>query len=405
VSATSTDSVNGSQLYATNQAVEANAASITNLQGDRANGVMYDTPTKDSVTLGGTDSTPPVHVRNVAAGDLGETSTDAVNGSQLYQTNQNVTKLENRVTNVEGDMTKLGDTVNNVLAGGTKYFHANSTGPDSQALGTDSVAIGTGAVAHNVNDVALGAGSITSAAAGTAETTIGGADLSFAGTNPLGTVSVGGPGFERTITNVAAGRLSATSTDAVNGSQLYATNRALKSLSSGLTDATSGAVKYDANSNGTINYSSVTLNGVLGGTVIHKVGAAVAGTDAVNLDQLNAALLGVTPNFSVSVNSSYTSNTNATANPFFTANGNPNTEGAQASGDHSSAIGAGATASATRSVALGAGSMADRENAVSVGSAGNERQITNVAPGTQGTDAVNVNQVNAAGVQANQYTD
>lgn len=71
-----------------------------------------------------------------------------------------------------------------------------------------------------------------------------------------------------------------------------------------------------------------------------------------------------------------------------------------ASGDHSSASGANSTAlgsqavaSASNSVALGQGSVADQANTVSVGSAQNQRRITNVAAGTQGTDAVNVSQL------------
>jgi autotransporter adhesin len=63
------------------------------------------------------------------------------------------------------------------------------------------------------------------------------------------------------------------------------------------------------------------------------------------------------------------------------------------------ALGANAVVLASNSVALGQGSIADRPNTVSVGSVGNERQITNVAPGTAGTDAVNVNQLNALGNQ------
>ncbi|MEX3901787.1 hemagglutinin, partial [Paraburkholderia sp. BR10954] len=116
----------------------------------------------------------------------------------------------------------LGDQVTNVYEKGTKYFHANSTGADSSARGKDSVAIGMGAVSNNANDVALGAGSMTSAAVSPSGTSIGGTTYFFAGSNPIGTVSVGSVGNERTITNVAAGRLSGTSTDAVNGSQLYA---------------------------------------------------------------------------------------------------------------------------------------------------------------------------------------
>jgi autotransporter adhesin len=56
-------------------------------------------------------------------------------------------------------------------------------------------------------------------------------------------------------------------------------------------------------------------------------------------------------------------------------------------------------------VALGVNSVADRANSVSVGSVGAERQITNVAPGTHGTDAVNLNQLNSGIAQSNQYTD
>lgn len=76
-----------------------------------------------------------------------------------------------------------------------------------------------------------------------------------------------------------------------------------------------------------------------------------------------------------------------------------------ASGTNSVALGAGANASATNSVALGAGAVADRPNTVSVGAVGSERQITNVAAATQGTDAVNLNQLNSGIAAANNYTD
>ena len=69
----------------------------------------------------------------------------------------------------------------------------------------------------------FGSGSTTAAAVGTNEATVNGITYGgFAGNNPLATVSVGSEGKERTITNVAAGRISKTSTDAINGSQLYA---------------------------------------------------------------------------------------------------------------------------------------------------------------------------------------
>ena len=79
--------------------------------------------------------------------------------------------------------------------------------------------------------------------------------------------------------------------------------------------------------------------------------------------------------------------------------------GAVASGAASTALGQGATATAANSVALGENSVANRANAVSVGSAGNERQVTNVAAGTQSTDAVNVAQLDNGVARANSYTD
>ncbi|MNV02706.1 Adhesin YadA precursor [compost metagenome] len=80
-------------------------------------------------------------------------------------------------------------------------------------------------------------------------------------------------------------------------------------------------------------------------------------------------------------------------------------EGAVASGASATAIGQGASATAANSVALGQGSVADRANAVSVGAVGSERQVTNVAAGTQATDAVNKGQLDGGIATANSYTD
>ncbi|MBO3278327.1 hypothetical protein JFY56_24225, partial [Pseudomonas sp. Milli4] len=92
------------------------------------------------------------------------------------------------------------------------------------------IAIGKGATAATANSVALGDGATTAAAVGTASAKIADTTYNFAGAVPTGTVSVGKTGAERTLTNVAAGRLSATSTDAVNGSQLFATNQEVTNL-------------------------------------------------------------------------------------------------------------------------------------------------------------------------------
>ena len=95
-------------------------------------------------------------------------------------------------------------------------------GKEAVANVTNSLAIGNGAKATEENTVAIGNNSITNTAIGTESETINGTTHIFAGSAPLGTVSIGDIGKERTVTNVAAGRISDTSTDAVNGSQLHA---------------------------------------------------------------------------------------------------------------------------------------------------------------------------------------
>jgi autotransporter adhesin len=299
-------------------------------------------------------------ITNVAAGQLTADSTDAVNGSQLYATNQAVNGLSSTINNISN-------------GGGIKYFHANSSLADSQAVGSnsiavgpkavsagaDSVAIGNGATASTDNSVALGANSTTGAVTGTAGATIAGDNYTFAGSNPTGTVSVGAVGQERTITNVAAGVLSSDSTDAVNGSQLHATNQAVDKL------------------DGRVSNVENTVNNIAGD--IGNISTGQAGMFQTSAEQKAPA---PTPTGS-----------NAAAGG----------AGAVASGDNSLALGNGSQASASNSVAIGNDSVADRTNAVSVGSAGNERQITNVAAGTQGTDAVNVSQLKSAQAGGVQY--
>ncbi|WP_418815213.1 ESPR-type extended signal peptide-containing protein [Phascolarctobacterium faecium] len=107
-------------------------------------------------------------------------------------------------------------------------YYSNVTGEQATALGSYSKA-------SHENSVALGSNSETAEAVGTSEFTLKQlqklngqwteVDITFgefAGSDPLATVSVGKEGQYRTITNVAAGRISATSTDAINGSQLFA---------------------------------------------------------------------------------------------------------------------------------------------------------------------------------------
>ena len=122
-----------------------------------------------------------------------------------------------RQTNASAvDATAIGSGSNSTAENGT------AIGKSASVSAKNSVAIGTGAKATNEDAVALGTGSETAAAVATAFESVNGVVHNFAGINPGSTVSIGKTGMERTVTNVAAGRISATSTDAINGSQLYA---------------------------------------------------------------------------------------------------------------------------------------------------------------------------------------
>lgn len=104
---------------------------------------------------------------------------------------------------------------------------AIAIGSHSSVSGSYSVAIGLNAKAGDNLSVALGYSSETAKAVSTASMTVGGKTYQTAGGFANGTVSVGKQYIKRTITNVAAGRVSASSTDAVNGSQLYAINQSV----------------------------------------------------------------------------------------------------------------------------------------------------------------------------------
>ena len=118
------------------------------------------------------------------------------------------------------------------FAGGTS---ANASGTNSVAIGgsmtpaeaaqasaANTTAIGTGAVASDNNAVALGSGSTTKSPIANPNQTFLGKRYVFAGGSPSSVVSIGSEGKERQLVNVAAGRINGDSTDAVNGSQLYA---------------------------------------------------------------------------------------------------------------------------------------------------------------------------------------
>ncbi|CAM0120409.1 Hemagglutinin [Stenotrophomonas geniculata] len=438
VSATSSEAINGAQLFAANQAVAThlgggaavNASGVLTaptyaINNVAANGtvtkgsyndvgtafdavsnslanvadqtgeidklaVKYDVDGSgnvlNSVTLTGT-GTGAVKITNVAAGSILAGSSDAITGDQLFSTNSTIatyfggTTAYNGTTNVwtapkfsissiATDGTFTSGDYNNVTAaftavdgslkvlnqritnggGGSAYLAVNSTaaaataagaeavavGPQASAAGANSVAVGNGASASAGNSVALGAGSVASVGAQSGYT---GAYGQTGASNSAGEVSVGSTGSERKITHVA------------DGSDTYdATN--VGQLKNGVNYAIDESKKYT--------------------------------------DQKIQNITNVAGSFRAN-------NTNNLADPSASgANSAAGGAGSTAAGANSTALGNGSQAQADNSVALGAGSVANRANTVSVGASGAERQVVNVADGSQATDAVNVRQLQAS---------
>nr|WP_321303171.1 YadA-like family protein [Alcaligenes faecalis] len=133
---------------------------------------------------------------------------------------------------------------------------AIALGDGSRSTADRAVAIGQGARAGNARSVALGDGAETAGAVGTLNASLNGLNYgNFAGDRPVATVSVGTEQEKRTVTNVAAGRISASSTDAINGSQLYATNSVLGNVANTTKNILGGNATLAPN--GTLSMSNI----------------------------------------------------------------------------------------------------------------------------------------------------
>lgn len=160
---------------------------------------------------------------------------------------------------------------------------------------TNGIAIGQGARAEASSSVALGSGAVAHEAVGTSSYEIGGSERTFAGANPSGTVSIGTENDQRTITNVAAGRISATSTDAVNGSQLYQTVSAVNENHEAITTLQNGwtlAASAKTGTTGTASGSSQAIKA--GGTATLEAGNNVVLTQNGSKVTITASM---TPSF------------------------------------------------------------------------------------------------------------
>ncbi|WGY72941.1 YadA-like family protein [Burkholderia cepacia] len=337
----------------------------------------------------------PTKLTNVADGNVAAGSTDAVNGGQLSGVK---TALEQQITNVSN---QAGEAVKNVVkydvdTNGNRLNSVSLVGGDvNSAVVLKNVAAGTSDTdAVNVKQLKDVQSNLNQ---------LGALAVQYDDSSKS-TITLGGAGGTR-ITNVQAGTLSATSTDAVNGSQLYATNQQvsknttdISNLQGSVTNIANGkaGLVQQQDPNGAITVgkdtggTSVNFSGTAGDRVLTGVAAGVHDNDAVNMGQFNTALQ----------NAAATDKIRAAATDANT------TWIARAD---AGSIGSTATATGKNAVAVGQGSVADRDNSFSVGAKGSERQVTNVAAGTAPTDAVNVQQLNdnlsAASTQAKGYTD
>lgn len=140
---------------------------------------------------------------------------NSVVGSSASSKNNFVAGINNKLENVNNSV---------VIGVGDKDYVTSGL--------NNIVSIGTNAKVAADNSIALGSNSVANSAVATASASLNGRTYNFAGANPVGTVSVGDSDKERTITNVAAGRISSASTDAINGSQLHNVIQEMNSVAS-----------------------------------------------------------------------------------------------------------------------------------------------------------------------------
>ncbi|HFW0081501.1 TPA: trimeric autotransporter adhesin SadA [Salmonella enterica subsp. enterica serovar Saintpaul] len=405
LAADSTDAVNGSQLYETNQKVDQNTSaiadintSITSLSSDNLS--WNETTSSFSASHG---SSTTNKITNVAAGELSEESTDAVNGSQLFETNekvdqnttdiaanttnitQNSTAIENLNTSVSDINTSITGLTDNALLWDedTGAFSANHGGSTSKitnvaagALSEDSTDAVNGSQLYETNQKV---DQNTSAIAdiNTSITNLGTDALSWDDEEGAFSASHGTSGTNK-ITNVAAGEIASDSTDAVNGSQLYETNMLISQYNESISQLAGDTSETYITENGTgVKYIRTNDNGLEGQDAYATGnGATAVGYDAV---ASGAGSLALGQNSSSSIEGSIALGSGSTSNRAITT-------------------GIRETSATSDGVVIGYNTT-DREllGALSLGTDGESyRQITNVADGSEAQDAVTVRQLQNA---------
>ncbi|MGQ1143889.1 ESPR-type extended signal peptide-containing protein [Acinetobacter baumannii] len=335
-------------------------------------------------------------ITNVTAGTISATSTDAVNGSQLNTTNQNVTTAQNTantaVTNAAAAQNTANTAVTNAAAAQATAdkglnFSVNGGTADNVKLGeTVNFADGTNTTAvydpatntykYNVNDniVLTNAGSLT----------VGNTKVDNSGLTITGGPSVTTAGINagnQKITNVTAGTISATSTDAVNGSQLNTTNQNVTTAQNTANTAVTNAAAAQNTAN-----TAVTNAAAAQATADKGLNFSVNGGTADNVK------LGETVNFADGTNTTavYDPATN-------TYKYNVN--------DNIALTNAGSLTVGNTKVDNSGLTITGGPSVTTAGINAGNQKITNVAAGTNATDAVNVSQLDALSTSSNNKTD
>ena len=275
------------------------------------NSVQYDSAAKDSVTLGGTGSTTPVTLTNVANGDISTGSTDAVNGGQIQAAGDslatNVLGGNAKYENNDFTMSDIGGTGATTIDGAISAANtAANAGWNLSGSDTNAVNIGPNGQVDFTGD-----SNITVAQTGTEDDgKIGitlNPDLNVTSVttgnsvlNDTGFSFVDGTGPSITTAGINAGDTVITNVgDAVNAKD--AVNKGQLDAITG--NITAGGVQYDRNTDDTVNYDQVSFAGapavigkdkndnnivVSGGTTLTNVANGINASDAVNKGQLDS---------------------------------------------------------------------------------------------------------------------
>jgi autotransporter adhesin len=458
LSANSTDAVTGRQLNQTNTDLknlsqQLNDGAVGLVQQDAESREINVATSTDGTRVNFAGTEGDRVLAGVAAGAVSATSNQAVNGAQLYATNHAIAQSLGTTLNGDGTLVAPsyrvnGTTVDNVGAAlteldsvGVKYDDASKkdritldgasgtklTNLQDATLDADSTDAVTGRQLNQTNtDLKNLSQQINDGEVGLVQQDAESREINVATSTDGTRVNFAGTEGDRVLAGVAAGAVSATSNQAVNGAQLYAVTQGLGGNAGFGPDGAFTPPTYSfadgntyhnvgdalANLDGRVQSNTDYIQGINGetqsddqagrGTVTNVQDGAIAqgSTDAINGGQLwelseqMRALNEQVSNGQVSgsqyigINSS-NSPAAATGSQSVAIGG-----GSQATGAGSTAIGEGAQASGNNSVALGQGSVASEDNTVSVGSSSQQRRITNVAAGQSATDAVNVGQLN-----------